>query len=73
MPKSSTFTCVPPRSRRSRMFSGLMSRWTMPFSCAAASTSPTRIAMSRASSKGSAPSFINRARRSSPSTYSKTM
>ena len=31
-PKSSTFTI---RSRRSMTFSGLMSRWTIPASCAA--------------------------------------
>ena len=67
-PKSLTMAW--PRDKR--MFSGLMSRWMTPFSCAYCSASPTSAAMRSASATGSGPSRISRSRNDSPSTYSIT-
>ena len=56
IPKSAT-TARPPLSR---MFSGLMSRWTMPSSWATASASATWVVIEMASSSGSCRSRSSR-------------
>ncbi len=70
MPKSSTFTSPPGPMKT---FSGFMSRWTMPFSCAATRTSSTRSAIVRTSPAGSRfLARIQRIRSVSPSSSSST-
>ena len=63
IPKSVT-TAAPPESR---MFSGLMSRWTMPCECAYASARATSRRMLTASGTGTGPCWM-RARSECPST-----
>ena len=67
-PKSSTFTRPSPVTK---MFSGFRSRWTIPFSWAAASPSAICAARSTALRAGSAP-CASRARSVSPSSSSMT-
>jgi hypothetical protein len=50
------------------MFSGLMSRWTIPRACAYSSASAISPAMRTASAIGSCRSFVRRCRSVSPST-----
>ena len=70
MPKSRTLT-LPLRVRN--MFSGLMSRWTTPLACAAASTSRSCVAIERASTTGSRRSLRSHRRSTvSPSSSSMT-
>ena len=64
MPKSVTTAEPPVRST----LSGLMSRWTIPRSCAYASAFATSRSTPITSVIGSAPCAINRARSDSPST-----
>jgi hypothetical protein len=68
-PKSSTLT---PPSGRIFTLAGLRSRWTMPFSCAAASAAAICAPSEMASLAFSGPRRI-RSARVSPSTYSATM
>ena len=64
IPKSAT-TASPSESR---MFSGLISRWTSPWAWAYSSAPATCVAIRIASSSGSCRSRSSRARRVSPST-----
>src|SRR6266576_1227260 len=68
MPKSATIACSPER----RMFSGLMSRWMIPWPWAKASASATSRAIWSAVSRGSFRSRSSRCRSDSPSTYGMT-
>ena len=64
IPKSATTAW--PSSRR--MFSGLMSRWTIPCRCAASRASATSRAIRTASPTGSWCSRVSRSRSDSPAT-----
>ena len=64
IPKSVT-TAAPPESR---MFSGLMSRWTIPSACAAASARETSRTIETTSATGSAPRCFICSRSDSPCT-----
>ena len=68
-PKSSTFTRP---SGVIMTFAGFRSRWTMPFSCAAASASASAMPISQTLATGSPPGLTHRLRLS-PSTSSIAM
>ena len=68
MPKSATSACP----SCSRMFSGLMSRWTTPWRCAWSRASATSEARRSASGRGSWVSRSSRVRSVSPRTYGMT-
>src|SRR5918996_2047440 len=70
-PKSPTFGS--PSEDRIRMFSGLMSRWTMPCACASSRAARTLVTTSTACAGWRLPSRIRMARRFGPRMNSMTM